>query len=47
VQNLLSSILLSKNIKNYNFACCFVWVWNLVAHIEGRTWAFGIRQCSA
>jgi hypothetical protein len=26
VQNLLSSILLSKNIKNYNFACCFVWV---------------------
>jgi hypothetical protein len=27
VQNLLSSGLLSKNLKvNYNFACCFVWV---------------------
>jgi hypothetical protein len=24
-------------VKNYNFACCFVWVWNLVAHIEGGT----------
>jgi len=21
----------------HNFACCFVWVWNLVAHIEGGT----------
>ena len=37
VQNLLSSSLLSKNlkIKNYNFACCFVWMLNLVADIEG------------
>jgi len=26
VKNLLSSILFSKNIKKYNFACCFVWV---------------------
>jgi hypothetical protein len=30
VQNLLSSSLLSKNkdryIKNFNFACCFLWV---------------------
>jgi len=30
VRNLLSSSLLSKNIKiniqNHNFACCFVWV---------------------
>jgi len=26
VQNLLSSRLLSKNLKKYNFACCFVWV---------------------
>ena len=39
VQNLLSSSLLSKNIKikiyiNYNVSCCFVWVWNLVAHID-------------
>ena len=22
-------------LSQYNFACCFVWVWNLVAHIEG------------
>ena len=26
VQNLLSSRLLSKNLKNYNFVGCFVWV---------------------
>jgi predicted transcriptional regulator len=26
VQNVLSSSLLSKNIKKYNFACYFVWV---------------------
>ena len=25
-----------SNIQNLNFAC-FVWVWNLVPHIEGRT----------
>ena len=36
VQNLLSSGLLSKNL-NYNFACCFVWLGNLVADIEGGT----------
>jgi len=41
-QNLLSSSLLSKNFKDedieyYNFACCFVWVWNLVADLEGGT----------
>ena len=24
-------------IQNYNFACCFVWVWNLVDDIEGET----------
>jgi hypothetical protein len=23
-----------SDIQNYNFACCFVWVWNLVAHTE-------------
>jgi hypothetical protein len=34
VQNLLSSRLLSRNL---NFARCFVWVWNLVADIEGGT----------
>jgi hypothetical protein len=46
VQNLFSSSLLSKNlnIKNSNFACCFVWVWNLVAHIEGRTYVEGVWE---
>jgi len=24
-----------QDTQNYNFACCFVWVWNLVAYIEG------------
>jgi len=24
-------------IQKYNFVCCFVWVWNLVVHIEGGT----------
>jgi hypothetical protein len=43
VQNLLSSSLLSKNLKikiyrtTYNFACCFIWVSNLVADIVGGT----------
>jgi hypothetical protein len=23
------------DIQNYNLACCFVWVWKLVANIEG------------
>jgi hypothetical protein len=37
--DLLTSGLLTKNvkIKNYNLSCCFIWVWNLVAHIEGGT----------
>ena len=40
VQNLLSSSLLSKNVKikiyrtKHNLAGCFVRLWNLVAHIE-------------
>jgi len=51
VQNLLSSSLLPQNlkIKIYrtkgkitNFAFCFVWVWNLVAHTEGGTEAEGV-----
>jgi PAS domain-containing protein len=25
-----------KDIQNYNFTSCFVWVWNLVADIEGE-----------
>jgi hypothetical protein len=41
MQNLLSFSLISKNIKiniqNYNFACCFVWVLNLVSHNKGET----------
>jgi hypothetical protein len=24
-------------MHSYNLACCFAWVWNLVAHIEGGT----------
>jgi hypothetical protein len=32
----LSCRLLSKNLK-INFACCFVWVWSLVADIERGT----------
>jgi len=39
VQNLSSRLLsrnLHQNIQNYNFTCCFVWVWNLVSHIRGR-----------
>jgi len=31
VQFILSSNLLSK----YNFSSCFMWVWNLIADIEG------------
>ena len=42
MQNILSSSLLSKNLKiklyrTINFACYFVWVWKLVADIEGGT----------
>jgi hypothetical protein len=41
VQNLLSSRLISKNLKikiyNCNFASCTVWVRNLVSHFEGGT----------
>jgi hypothetical protein len=40
VQNLLSSRLLSKNIKiKYtNFACGSLWVWNLVSDIKEGTY---------
>jgi hypothetical protein len=24
-----------QDLQNYNLAGCFVWLWNLVAHIEG------------
>jgi len=35
VQNLLFSSLLSKNLKNYYFACCFEWC---------ETWSFTLRE---
>ena len=54
VQKLLSSKLLSKNLKiryiyNYNFAYYFMWVWNLVADIEGGkeaegVWEYGVDE---
>jgi len=48
VQNLLSSRLLSKNLKikiyRTNFADCFVWVWNLVANIAGGKGAEGVWE---
>ena len=33
----------------YNFACCFVWLWNLVAYIEGGmlakdVWELGVEE---
>jgi hypothetical protein len=28
----------------YNFACCFVWVWNLVADIAGGKIAEGVWE---
>jgi len=31
-----------QDIHKYNFACCFVWVWNLVADIAGRMEAEGV-----
>lgn len=46
--NILCSSLLSKSMKikihNYKFAYSFIWVWNLVCHIKGSTWAEGVGQ---
>jgi len=36
VQNFLSSRLLPKNVKIYNFDCCSVWLRNLVVDIAGE-----------
>jgi len=33
-----------QNIQTCNFACCFVWVWNLVCHIKGGTQAEGVWE---
>ena len=35
--------------QNYNLACCFVWVWILVADIEGGkeaegVWEYGVEE---
>ena len=40
----LAHSLNTAKIQNYNFACCFVWVWNLVANNEGGTWAEGVWE---
>jgi hypothetical protein len=32
---------------NYKFACCFVWVLNLVSHFTGRTQTEGAREQGA
>jgi hypothetical protein len=34
----------AQDIQNYNFACCFVWVWNLVADIAGGMKAEGVGE---
>ena len=36
-------------MQNYNFACYFyfVWVWNLVAHMEGAMEAEGVWEQGA
>ena len=33
-----------QHYHNYNFACCFVWVWNLVADIAGGKAAEGVWE---
>ena len=33
-----------QDIQNYNFACCFVWVWNLVVDTAGGKEAEGIWE---
>jgi hypothetical protein len=36
-----------ENIQNYNFACCFVLLWNLSSRPEGVTQAEGVEVCSS
>ena len=31
-----------QDMQNYNSACCFAWVWNLVADIAGGKEAEGV-----
>jgi len=37
LSSLLSKKIKDQGIQSYNLACCLVWVWNLVADIEGGT----------
>jgi len=34
----------NRSIQNYNFACCFVWVWNLATHIVGGMYTEGVWE---
>ena len=40
----IATVMTMKDIQNRNSACCFVWVRNLVADIEGGTQAEGVRE---
>jgi len=31
-------------MQQYNFACCCVWVCNLVSDLKGRTWIADFRE---
>jgi hypothetical protein len=33
-----------RDVQNCNFTASFVWLWNLVAHIEGITSDEGFRE---
>ena len=39
-----ATVFKDQDIKNYNFAYCFVLMWNLVADTEGGTQAEGVWQ---
>jgi len=34
-----------SNIQTQGSGYCFVWIWNLVSHIEGGTEVEGVREC--
>ena len=36
-----------QGAHNYNFACCFVWVWNWVEHTEGVPTTKGVWEQAA
>jgi hypothetical protein len=35
---------LKQKIYNYNFACCFIWAWDMVPHFNVRTHIEGERE---